>query len=530
MAELILNPSSYNSTNSSYTTAQNITNAYADSTSTTYARFTMKTGSNASSYISYTFDFSSIPASATIESITCVAKARVSSTSYVSTAVAQFYKNTTAVGTSVSYRSTSTSNTCSLTNTGTWTITDLANLQLRFTASRGTSNTSRAAYIYVYGADLTVTYTLPNKTVTTTISNGILISPTVANATVNEGEDYIINFNGNNDTFFKSMTVNGVTVTPSTANLELPPPSYTITTNYGTYSGALTDMVDGDNNSYWWSSAAQSSGKYILFTFSDNINLTYFSTYSASSTDYPSSVNELQVSTDGSTYTTIGTFSDSNTSTFSNLTATGIKYVRIMSTGSNSKWLQIGEITLTYSAASLGSEYYTYTISNVSENTLVNIIFGENAAYYFKIDGVWKKVLEVYKKENNTWTSFNYEYDNTKKLVYKGHNSSDIIGEVTENYDVVITDTSIPNGTYYFYYEDENKQKLEDWGVIGSDNFTGYNGGASTTGREVGTISNSDYTITLTDSTLPDDTYTMYYENSAGEKLEGWDSIGTITK
>ena len=82
---------------------------------------------------------------------------------------------------------------------------------------------------------------------------------------------------------------------------------------------------------------------------------------------------------------------------------------------------------------------------------------------------------------------------------------------------------------YYFYYENENKQKLTDWDVIGSTEFNGYNGGTITTGEEVGTIA-SDNTITLTDSSLASGDYTMYYEDADGTKLEGWDSIGTITK
>lgn len=55
------------------------------------------------------------------------------------------------------------------------------------------------------------------------------------------------------------------------------------------------------------------------------------------------------------------------------------------------------------------------------------------------------------------------------------------------------------------------------------------NGGTITTGEEVGTIA-SDNTITLTNSSLASGDYTMYYEDADGAKLEGWDSIGTITK
>ena len=150
-------------------------------------------------------------------------------------------------------------------------------------------------------------------------------------------------------------------------------------------------------------------------------------------------------------------------------------------------------------------------------------------AYYVKVDGRWRKVLTAYRKVNGAWEEFNYTYDDSLQLKYLGHITSDIIGEVTSDYHIVITDTSIPNNTYYFYYEDANKTKLTDWDVIGSTEFNEYNGGTTTTGEEVGVI-NEDNSISLTNTSLANGTYTMYYENADGVKLDGWDSIGTISK
>ena len=150
-------------------------------------------------------------------------------------------------------------------------------------------------------------------------------------------------------------------------------------------------------------------------------------------------------------------------------------------------------------------------------------------AYYVKVDGRWRKVLTAYRKVNGAWEEFNYTYDDSLQLKYLGHITSDIIGEVTTDYHIVITDTSVPNDTYYFYYEDANKTKLTDWDVIGSTEFNEYNGGTTTTGEEVGII-NEDNSISLTNTSLANGTYTMYYENADGVKLEGWDSIGTVSK
>lgn len=150
-------------------------------------------------------------------------------------------------------------------------------------------------------------------------------------------------------------------------------------------------------------------------------------------------------------------------------------------------------------------------------------------AYYVKVDGRWRKVLTTYRKVNGAWEEFNYTYDDSLQLKYLGHIASDIIGEVTTDYHIVITDTSVPNDTYYFYYEDANKTKLTDWDVIGSTEFNEYNGGTTTTGEEVGVI-NEDNSISLTGTSLATGTYTMYYENADGVKLDGWGSIGTVNK
>ena len=403
---------------------------------------------------------------------------------------------------------------------------ELENIYVNGNALSGTS--------FVVDEDKTVTAVfnqLIRHTVSTSITGGTLRTPTTASMTVSDGDDCEVTFNGETDYTFSSMTVNGVEVTPITKNAPVPLPTYTVSTNYGTYSTyALSNAYDGDDSTYFWSNQAQASGKYILITFSDFVNLSSFSTYSSNSTDYPRSCNVLQVSADNSSWTDIGTFSDSQTTTFSSITnANNIKYVRIYANSTISNWLVLNEITMNYEAAGVGEEYYSYTIPSVDADATVVIIFAEPPAHYVKVDGDWKKVLTIYKKINGVWAEFEYAHAENEKLIYKGHIISDVIGEVTSDYAITITDTSIPDETYYFYYEDENKQKLTDWDVIGSTEFNGYNGGTITTGEEVGTIA-SDNTISLTDASLASGDYTLYYEDADGTKLEGWDSIGTITK
>lgn len=195
-----------------------ISNAYGNSASSTYARLKMATGSGVSSYISLLFSsgsLSAIPANAIINSVTCFVAGRVSSTSYIASAIFQFYSGASAKGSSISFRST-TVNSYEFTSemTGSWTAAELQNLRLRATATRGTSNTTRNAFFYINGATLSVRYTYDNVTYEMTASasaSGITIFP--ANQDIRPGESGYIEIYGSNIDNITSVTDNGTDVT-----------------------------------------------------------------------------------------------------------------------------------------------------------------------------------------------------------------------------------------------------------------------------------------------------------------------------
>lgn len=531
MATIRLIPSTYSLSNTSYLRISNASNMYTNTDSTTYATVNHTRTSTTSYYIYVKgFNFDDIPADAIINSATIKVKAKVTNASSYAPAL---YNNTTSLNQNLSGNIGTTATTSTVDITSNWETYKGygSNFGIRLRLNRSSRNT--ASNMNIYGAEILVDYTIPTyHTVSTSITGGTLRSPTVASIAVRGGANYEITFNGNPGYTLSSMTVNGVEVTPTIKSASAPTlPTYTVSTNYGTYQTyALSNAYDGNNSTYFWSSEAQTQGKYILITFSDFVNLKSFSTYSSNDRDYPHPCNMLQVSADNENWTDIGTFSDTQTSTFSNITnANNIKYVRIYATSNIENWLVLNEITMSYESAQLGGEYYSYTISAIDSDKTVVIIFNEPDVHYVKIDGRWRKVLTAYRKVNGAWEEFDYTYDNSLQLKYLGHITSDIIGEVTTDYHIVITDTSVPNDTYYFYYEDVNKTKLTDWDVIGSTEFNEYNGGTTITGEEVGVI-NEDNSISLTGTSLATGTYTMYYENADGVKLEGWDSIGTVNK
>ena len=149
-------PTSYDSDYSAYSVS-GLNQGYTDSTSTNYATINLARGSRAVTEFYYLFDTSSIPANATIKSVTCTAKCYISNANNnrVPTRQIQLFSGTTAKG---SAHTLSTSTTAFSLTAGTWTRPELEDARIRMYAVRGTSQTTTSIYIRFYGATLTVEY------------------------------------------------------------------------------------------------------------------------------------------------------------------------------------------------------------------------------------------------------------------------------------------------------------------------------------------------------------------------------------
>ena len=140
------------------------TNGLTGTESTTYARLNL---SPTQRYIIYSFDTSEIPNDASILSVECQVHAYVTSTSSnITTKSAQLYAGTTAKGSTTTIPTTNS--TWTISNVGTWTVSEIHNIRLRFDGYYSGSSTY---YIRFYGANLTVTYRSNNIIYIYTISN-----------------------------------------------------------------------------------------------------------------------------------------------------------------------------------------------------------------------------------------------------------------------------------------------------------------------------------------------------------------------
>ena len=386
--QITLNPSS--NTKGTHTLT-NASSAYTSTTSTTCATLS---GNSAGTYTTYLgFDFSNIPDNAIIESIACSFKASVSKTKNISSATAQLYYGTTTASASVSFRNT-TARVYALTNIKTVSRADLNDLKLLVTLVTNTTSTRSA---YIYGADLTITYSIP-VSVNATIINGVITSPSSFPVDVTSGSSLTIEFGGNPGYEFASMTVNGTAVTPEIHNGSIDLSTVTATTNFGTHSGSMSDILDSDDNTYFWSNEAQTVGKYILFTFANPVTLGGASFYSSNATDYPGSNFEFQVSTDNNTWTTVGTMTNGARTEFTDLSYSNIKYARIYVVSGKNNWLVLN-------SASFRCPSSSYTIESVTGDTEVVIRYREIRPYWsmIKTSTGWKGIMGIYRKTSLGW-------------------------------------------------------------------------------------------------------------------------------
>ena len=388
--QITLNPSSNTPGTGTLT---NVSRAYASTTSTNYA--TLSGRSTGTAYTTYLgFDFSNIPTDAIIESIACSVKASVNNASRFSAATASLYLGTSSISDSISFISTSET-VYQLSNIRSIDRENLDNIQLLFSITKSSWSTANA---YIYGADLTITYSIPTVSVNATITNGVITSPSSFPVDVAVGSSLTIEFGGNSGYEFASMTVNGTAVTPEIYDGSLDLSTVTATTNFGTYSGSMSNILDSDDNTYFWSNEAQTVGKYILFTFANPVTLGGASFYSSNSTDYPGSNFEFQVSSDNNTWTTVGTMTDGNRTEFTDLSYSNIKYARIYAVSGKNNWLVLN-------SASFRCPSSSYTIESVTGDTEVVIRYREIRPYWsmIKTSTGWKGIMGIYRKTSLGW-------------------------------------------------------------------------------------------------------------------------------
>jgi hypothetical protein len=300
--------------------------------------------------------------------------------------------------------------------------------------------------MYIYGAEIEVTYTVPDpRTVTTTLTGDGTISPS-GTQTMYDGDEYELTITPTDKSATVTVTKNGTDVTSELvahgagATVSLVPDDVTTSgiqsgSSYAEYAvghSAESPSSSGSSSNMY---ASNYSTGYAAYSFdfsaipsnatidsvevrcyghreSSTISSTYVSQcvlYSGSTAisdevDFPSTSNSLI------------TLTPSDTVTRSQLDNFTVRHYVGYYGG-----LVLGiTVEVTYSTGS-GIDHYTYT-TTVSGNTTIAVTIGgavQTDTLYVKNSGAWVAVSKAFKKVNGAWTeiSVSTAFDTNTKYV-----------------------------------------------------------------------------------------------------------------
>lgn len=425
MATIRLVPSTYYLSNSSYLSVSNAANMYSNTDDNSYATVT-NSRTSTTSYYAYVrgFNFSAIPSDAIINSFTIKVKARMS-----------------GVATSTSYRpyicngTTTLTGSCNTVTTSVQTLTFTgvtadweeikgygSNFGIRLCCRRASRNTT--AYMYIYGAEILVDYTIPvYHTVTSSTDSGTIV-PDGAESVL-EGDTYTLKIYANNPT----VTDNGVDVTSQLTQSSIDTttlvPSSNNNSNF-TLSNIENAYDDADSEDYaqLQLSAGGTTGTLYLnfpsFSLPSGATLesvacraTLQYNRNGSSSGFTASCQMYSGSTaKGSATSVVSAGGTDVAKTTFNLSvgswsASELANARFYLTATNNasgttRYLYVYGVSLdiTYS---IDGVIYTYTLTNVTaDHTIIVSASAVQPKLWFK-DPSWTVAIKAWKKVGGTW-------------------------------------------------------------------------------------------------------------------------------
>lgn len=431
MATIRLIPSTYYLSSSSYLSVSNASNMYDDTDSTSYATVTNSRTSTTSYYIYLRgFNFDDVPSAAVVSSFTIKLKARESGVS-----TSDSYKPYLANGTSAINGSCDVITTTATTHTFSGLSADWDDIKgygdnfgIRINCRRASRNTT--SYMYIYGAEIEVTYTIPDpRTITTTLSGNGTINPS-GTTTTYDGEEFELTITPTD----KSETVTAIR------------DGTDITSQLVAHGAGNTSTFTADDHT---TSGIQSGSSYASYCIgytaenptssgsSSNMyassNSTGYAAYSFDFSSIPSNatIEEIEVrcyghresSTIDSTHVSQCVLYQGSTAISEEVDfpSTSSSMITITPTDIPTR-SELDNVTLrhyvgyygglvlgisfdvTYSTGT-GIDHYTYTFT-VSGNSTIAVTIGESgetASIYIKNNNTWVQYTTAYKKVNGSW-------------------------------------------------------------------------------------------------------------------------------
>lgn len=439
MATMRLVASTYYLSNSNYLSVSNASNMYTNTDSTTVGTITHTRASTNSTYYAYLrgFNFDDVPSNAVVSGFTIKIKASATGhTTSTSTSYQMSLSNgTTQIGSTYASGRLSTSVTTFTFSEGslTWdTIVGYgSNFSIRIPLRRASSNTQDV--VSIYGAEIEVTYIVPNpRTITTTLSGSGTIDPSGTN-TYYDGDEFELVIEPTNASDTVTATRNGTDIT---SQLESHLPGNTTEQNVlGEYE-LISGGFNGSGASYF--AGIVGNG----YDTSDKTTSNYYSSgsgtqavfqYAVGFTGIPddAEIVELYMMVNGHAESTSNSNEYMCVQLVSGNTELSEDY-NFKSSGSTSNSTQtISAETLPtvaqlenlviqcrlgyYGGAINGATvfltyrvnktYYTYATTISGDMTIAVVIGGSGVQpkLYVKKNGSWVEVTAAYKKVNGSW-------------------------------------------------------------------------------------------------------------------------------
>ena len=420
MATIKLTPSTYYLSSTSYLSISNAANMYADTSSGTYATVTNSRTSTTSYYIYLRgFDFSQVPAGAIVSGFTVRLKARESGVSTSTSYKPYLADGTTAINGSCDVITTTASVHEFTGISADWdTIVGYgSDFGIRINCRRASRNTT--SYMYIYGAEIEVTYTLPVYH-SVTVSNSTSATVTASDANPLEGTDVEVRASTVSGIVVKD---NGVDVTSQFTQRSETAESYSVV-NVGSYGFDLNSSTGYyvSNNKGVDKSAAVCRVDFhvpvaatITFTYINYAEQGYdFGVFG--NIDVALSDSYYAAGSSGATITDSSYKRACNTSSYNSSSAQTLTYD--MSAGDHSIWVKYSKDdasasnndTLQFKVAIVLNEpftpgvYWGYDITNITaDHAIVVTASGSGPELYVKLNGSWVRVSKAYKKANGSW-------------------------------------------------------------------------------------------------------------------------------
>lgn len=427
MATIKLIPSTYYLSNSSYLSVSNASNMYSDTSDDSYGTVTNSRTSTTSYYIYLRgFNFDDIPSDAEVSSFTVKLKARESGVSTSTSYVPYLAHGTTTFSGCSTTAITTTASVHTFTCNQTWeTISGYdSDFGIRINCRRSSRNTT--SYMYIYGAEIEVEYTIPEPcTITTTLSGNGTIEPS-GTTSMYKDREFTLTITPTNKSDQVTVTNNGTDVTSQLVE-------------HGSEHDVALTATDYET------SGIQSGSSYAGYC----IGYTAENPYSSSSNMYASDIGYAEYSFDFSSIPSTATIEDITVKAYGHRESATIDSSHVSqcvlyqgstaisdevdfpSTSSTMITITpntiptrsgLGNVTLrhnvgyygglvlgitfnvTYSTGT-GLDHYTYTLTTTGDATIAVVIggSGETAKLYFKNNGGWLEVQSAYKKVNGAW-------------------------------------------------------------------------------------------------------------------------------